>query len=157
MIMTDLSIISRYSRTFFERRLSELELGFPEQMIMMYLNKCDSINQDTIAKHFMLDKGAVAKALSKLEAKEFIERSDNPNNKREKLITITASGKGMIGHLNEELQQWHNILFQGLSKEEIEQVAQAISIIAANAAQVINNKDNLPKQEGKHNDAESEK
>jgi DNA-binding MarR family transcriptional regulator len=82
MYMNCLSIISRYSRTFFERRLAELSIGFTEHSILVYLDKCDVLNQEQIAKHFMLDKGAVAKALNKLEEKNYITRQENPSNKR---------------------------------------------------------------------------
>ena len=46
---------------FLERRLSEINVGYTEHSILMYLNQCDTLNQGQIAKHFMLDKGAVAK------------------------------------------------------------------------------------------------
>lgn len=147
MIMTDLSILSRYSRTFFERRLTENNIGFTEHQIIMYLCKADTVNQDTIAKHFMLDKGAVAKALSKLENKEMIQRIDNPDNKREKLISITPTGQSKIGNLTKELQEWHNVLFQGLSSEEINQFGHIISIMSSNAANTINNKNTQSSKE----------
>lgn len=138
MIMADLSIIGRYSRTYFERRLSEINVGFTEQLILMHLYKCESINQESIAKHFMLDKGAIAKTLSKLEEKDFITRKDNPNNKREKLITITPKGQSIIGYMDEELQEWHNYLFKGLSTEDIKQFTTIVEKISANAVNAIN-------------------
>ncbi len=137
MFMTNLSIISRYSRTYFERKLSEIHVGFTEQLILMYLNKSDVINQENIAKHFLLDKGAIAKALNKLEEKEYIIRMDNPNNRREKLISITDKGQSIIQYMNRELQEWHDYLFEGLSKEEIEQFSATVGKISANAAKVI--------------------
>ncbi len=109
---------------------------------MIYLCKCDTVNQDTIVKHFMLDKGAVAKALNKLEDKEYIFREDNPNNKREKLISITKKGKSVIGYITDELEKWHNYLFQGLRNEEIDQFNRIVEKIAENAAIVINEKKN---------------
>lgn len=147
MIMTDLSILSRYSRTFFERRLAENNIGFTEHQIILYLCKIDSVNQDTIAKHFMLDKGAVAKALSKLENKEFIQRTDNPDNKREKLISITPSGQSKFEYLTKELQEWHEVLFQGMSSEEINQFGRIISIMSSNAVKAINDKYTLTNKE----------
>ena len=91
MFITDLSILTRYSRTFFERRLREINIGFTEQLILRYLYQSEGVNQDTIAKHFMLDKGSIAKTLNKLEKKELIRRTENPNNKREKIISIAPN------------------------------------------------------------------
>lgn len=138
MYMNFLSIISRYSRTFFERRLAELNIGFTEHSILVFINKADVLNQEQIAKHFMLDKGAVAKALNKLEEKNYITRQENPNNKREKLIQITEHGRSIMGLLNDELMEWHNCLFRGLSQDEIEEFKNTIEKVAKNAAIMIN-------------------
>ncbi len=137
MIMTNLSIISRYSRTFFERRLSEYQIGFTEQLILMYLCTCDAVNQETIARHFMLDKGSVAKTLYKLEKKNYITRCNNPDNQREKLITISEHGRSILSLMTEELQQWHNYLFDGLSKDEIDQFTATIEKMSRNAVKII--------------------
>ncbi len=137
MFITDLSILTRYSRTFFERRLRDINIGFNEQLILQYLYKCENVNQDTIAKHFMLDKGSIAKTLNKLEKKNLINRLDNPNNKREKLIIITKDAKKIMGQVGEELQIWHEYLFEGITKEEIAEFNRILSKMSANAVKVI--------------------
>ena len=148
MFITDLSILSRYSRTYFERRLQEINIGFTEQLILLYLYKCESVNQEKIAKHFMLDKGAIAKTLNKLEKKEFITRVDNPSSKREKLISITQNAKEIMGYVNEELLFWHNCLFEGLNPEDIQEFNRILEIMSANAINVINGR-NLENEDAK--------
>lgn len=143
MIMTNLYIISRYSRTFFERRLSEVNVGFTEQLILMYLCKCSSVNQETIAKNFMLDKGSVAKTLNKLEKKKFITKAENPKSKREKLISITDRGQSIMGYMKEEMQEWYDYLFQALSPDEILHFERVVEKIAVNAVNVVNCKENF--------------
>ena len=148
MFITDLSILSRYSRIFFERRLREINIGFTEQLILLYLYKCESVNQEKIAKHFMLDKGAIAKTLNKLEKKEFITRVDNPSSKREKLISITQNAKEIMGYVNEELLFWHNCLFEGLTPEDIQEFNRILGTMSANAINVINGR-NLENEDAK--------
>ena len=92
MFMNSLSIIVRHSKIFLERKLEAFDVGFPEQLILMYLAVDDSVNQETIAHNFMLDKGAIAKTLCKLEKKGLIKRDQNPRNKRENLISIGPNG-----------------------------------------------------------------
>lgn len=141
MYMTSLSIITRYSRTFFERRLSTVKLGFTEHIILMHVTNHDLLNQEQIARHFMIDKGAIAKALGKLEKKNYITRTDNPNNKREKLIQITELGGSLIEFLKEELLFWNNCLFEGLSTDEIEMFISTSGKIADNAVKTMNERD----------------
>lgn len=138
MILTHLSIISRFSRTFFERRLNDKNIGFTEHSLLVYLSKCDTVNQEQIAKHFMLDKGSVAKTLHKLEKKQLISRNDNPENRREKHINITDAGVDLVSMLNAEFQELHHHLFEGLSEKQIEDFVTAIQIISDNAAKIIN-------------------
>ncbi len=137
MFMTNLSILSRVSRTFCERKLNDTNIGFTEQSFLQFLSKSGVVNQDAIAKHFMLDKGSVAKTLSKLEEKELITRKDNPDNKREKLITITDLGKSKSSSYIVEVQELHSFLFEGLTKEEIEQFSNTIEKITQNAIKAI--------------------
>jgi DNA-binding MarR family transcriptional regulator len=114
-----------------------MNIGFTEQTILKFLSKGEVVNQDTIAKHFMLDKGAVAKTLSKLEEKDLILRTDNPSNKREKLITITELGRNKSQTYYDEVKELHSFLFEGLSKEEIEQFTKITEKITQNAIKAI--------------------
>jgi DNA-binding MarR family transcriptional regulator len=138
MILTHLSIISRFSRTFFERRLNDSNIGFTEHSILMHLSKCGTVNQHQIAMYFMLDKGSVAKTLHKLEKKRLISRADNPQNRREKLIKITEEGFNLVTMLNTEFQQLHSSLFEGLSEDDIQAFIWVIQRISDNAAKIMN-------------------
>lgn len=150
MFIADLSIIFRYSRMFCERRLSNINVGFTEALILMYLNDGETVNQETIAKNFMLDKGAIAKTLTKLEEKNLIQRKDNLNNRREKLVTLTKEGKGIFGAMNDEVLEWHEGLFSGLTKQEIDQIVAIINKLATNAINMVN------RREDNFEDTESE-
>ena len=101
VIMNQLSIIVRFCHIFSERKLKEHEIGFPEQIVLMYVSRYKQINQEAIARYYAVDKGAIAKTVGKLEAKGYIERHPNPDNKRENLLSMTESGKKVIGTMSE--------------------------------------------------------
>jgi DNA-binding MarR family transcriptional regulator len=134
MLMSNLSIIVRYSRTFSERALQDYGLGFPEQLILMQLAICENVNQDTFAHHFMIDKGSIAKTICKLEEKKLIKRTENPNNKREKLISIAPMGADILSIMENTLKEWNEVLFSGLTKEEITQFEKLSGLMAENVA-----------------------
>lgn len=136
MLMNYLSIIVRHSKVFCERRLHEFEVGFPEQVILMYLSSNNEVNQDAIAQHFMLDKGAIAKTLRKLEEKDLIKRHQNPENKRENLITISLAGQGILAEMGAALNEWNQYFFEGLSDLEIRQYENITKKIADNVAKL---------------------
>lgn len=149
MIMNSLSIIVRYSKVFCERQLSDYGVGFPEQVILMYLSEKKCVNQDAIAHHFMLDKGAIAKTLKKLEEKGLISRHQNPDNKRENLISLAPGGQDILGVMRNALLEWNESFFEGISEED-ERVYERISEkIADNVARLIENQNaKINKNEG---------
>jgi len=134
--MNNLSIIVRHSRIFCDKSMQKHGIGFPEQVILMYLFGKDPVNQDTIASHFMIDKGSIAKTIVKLEEKAFIERTENQNNKREKLISLSEKGANILGYMNEALNKWNNYLFEGMSFEEIKLIEKLTNIMATNVAKL---------------------
>ncbi|MBI4857524.1 MAG: MarR family transcriptional regulator [Acetobacterium woodii] len=136
MLMNNLSIIVRHSKVFCERRLHDFGVGFPEQVILMYLASNNGVNQDAIAQHFMLDKGAIAKTLRKLEEKGLIERHQNPENKRENLISIAPQGQNILGEMGKALTEWNQYFFEGLSADDIKQYERITNIIADNVAKL---------------------
>jgi DNA-binding MarR family transcriptional regulator len=135
--MTNLSILTRFSRTFCERKLNEMNIGFTEQSVLQFLSNHDNVNQEAIAKHFMLDKGSIAKTLSKLEEKALINRVDNPHNKREKLITVTELGREKSCIYQDEIRELHSFLLEGLTMEEIEEFTRIIEIMTQNAIKAV--------------------
>jgi DNA-binding MarR family transcriptional regulator len=137
MLMTNLSILTRFSRTFCERKLNDRNIGFTEQSVLQFLSDQDNVNQEAIVKHFMLDKGSIAKTLSKLEEKALINRVDNPNNKREKLITITELGRENSYTYQDEIHEFHNFLLEGLTMEEINEFTRIIEIMTQNAIKAV--------------------
>jgi DNA-binding MarR family transcriptional regulator len=136
MLMNNLSIIVRHSKVFCDRRLQDLGVGFPEQVILMFLSAKKGVNQDAIAQHFMLDKGAIAKTVKKLEEKGLIERHQNPENKRENLIAIAPPGQVILVEMEKALAEWNQVFFEGLNDEEIRQYEHVTDIIAANVARL---------------------
>lgn len=136
MLMNNLSIIMRHSRTFCERKLREYDIGFPEQVILMYLSEHKYVSQEDIAKYFMIDKGAIAKSLSKLETKEYVIRKENPVDKRGKLILLSTTGEQILSHMETLLEEWNQYFFMGLSVEEMEQFDRLSKIVADNVANI---------------------
>lgn len=130
--MENMSIIVRYCRSFAEKKLSEFDLTFGEQIIIIFLSKHENVNQDAIAKRYMIDKGMVAKTLNKLEEKGFILRKQNPDNKRENIISLTQIGTDILNNIRAVFEEWNEILCEGMSTEDIACVKRLTGKMAEN-------------------------
>ncbi|MEG0292045.1 MAG: MarR family transcriptional regulator [Anaerovoracaceae bacterium] len=133
MLMNELSIIVRQMRVFAEREFKDIELGFPEQIVLMALSSVKCSNQETIASILEIDKGAITKTLVKLETKGFIKREENPGNKREKLIIKTLKADEFMNQMRNSLQIWNDKMSQGLTAEEIAIGEKVIKQMAINS------------------------
>ncbi|MEG1496638.1 MAG: MarR family transcriptional regulator [Clostridiales bacterium] len=135
--MNELSMIVRQMRVFSERKLQNRNLGFPEQLVLMYLSQGRECNQEQIAQHLGIDKGAIAKTIGKLEAKGLIKRQENPENKREKRISITAQANAVLGEMSQILQEWNDNIYAGISSEDIKEMERIIGKMAKNSNKLI--------------------
>jgi len=132
-MMNNFSIIVRYGHIFAERSMKEFDLGFPEQVVMMYLANGKQMNQDSIAKHYRLDKGAIAKTVLKLENKQLIIRKQNPDNKRENLLSLSPEGNKILGIMHHRLLDWNLKLYEGISEEDKKELERITNIMTKNA------------------------
>ena len=132
MFMSDVSIIVRKMRLIAEAHLDEFGIGFPEQLVIMYLGAHGTSNQASIANELEIDKGSIAKTIGKLEAKGLVRREENPRNRREKSVELTHSAEDLVGTMRSIHRELDDTMFAGLSADEIEATCDALSKIARN-------------------------
>ena len=87
---------------------------------------------ERIARYLDIDKGAVAKTVAKLEGKGYVERTVNPENKREKLVVATDKATRVFDKMKREYDAISARMFSGLSQDEIEQLQTSLRTIAEN-------------------------
>jgi DNA-binding MarR family transcriptional regulator len=134
MEMDNMSILVRYCRIFTERKLREFDLTFGEQIIIMFLSTHENVNQEIISKTYMIDKGMIAKTLDKLEQKGFVMRRQNPENKRENIVSLRQKGIDILVNMSAVLAEWNDILYEGISEDEVESVKRITGRMVENVA-----------------------
>ena len=132
MFMSDVSVIVRKMRLIAEANLGKYGIGFPEQLVMMYLGANGSSNQTAIAERLEIDKGSITKTTSKLESKGLILRKVNPDNRRENRIEVSPAGHKILQAMRSAHKELNEVMFAGLSKEAIEVTCDTLSVIADN-------------------------
>ena len=135
--MYKMSMIVRYSRIFSDRKLKKYDMNFGEEVIVMYLAANSGINQEAIAKHFMIDKGAIAKSINRLEEKQYIIKKQNPDNKRENLLWLSEKGMEIIEEMRGILEEWNALLYKDMTEEEVETVNGLIDRMAGNVIEEV--------------------
>ena len=118
MLHCGLSILARGSEIFMTRCLADFGLTATEVVILRYLYDAVSPVQEDVSEHFMLDRGAIARTLRRLEEKEIIKRYENPNNRREKMIAITDKGLELKSFCFGLTDLWQETILSGISEDD---------------------------------------
>ena len=103
----------------------------------MILSSEEGVNQDEIAAHFHLDKGTVARALKKLEDKNYLFREVDTQNRRKHLIYLTEKGKSIIPKIVDVDNEWENSLCSQFSNENYSQLFNTLKVLAMNGLEKI--------------------
>jgi MarR family transcriptional regulator, temperature-dependent positive regulator of motility len=113
------SLINRSKFVFLNDRLIPLGLSAGQFPVLMLLSQEQNIMQDTLVRHFHLDKGTIARAARKLEDGGYIRRIIDPGNRRAVRLFLTEKGEGVIPLLLGINREWENIISASLSEEEM--------------------------------------
>lgn len=96
-------------RQFIQKKFREnnVDLTYEMHQIMACLWKQDGINQQVLADTTLKDKASVTFLIDNLSKRELVTRKEDPNDRRSKLIFLTAKGK----QLGKKVQPWLEEMF----------------------------------------------
>lgn len=81
--------IAREAGRFCNRALEGADLTPGEQDLLQAVRKQSDCTQEQLADKLGRDKGAVTRSVQNLERKGYLLRRTNPDNRRQKLLTVT--------------------------------------------------------------------
>lgn len=80
----------------------------------------------------MLDRYRISKICSQLEDEGLITRYQNPENKRENILELTAEGNHVIQDFIQSARKANQHIYNGMSDEQVEDFFRSLSTILAN-------------------------
>ncbi len=110
------SLLNRSKIVFLNERLRPLDLSAGQLPVLMLLAREQNIMQDTLVRHYHLNKGTIARAARKLEDGGYIRRIIDTGNRRAVRLFLTEKGEHAVPLLQSINQEWENCITQGLSE-----------------------------------------
>ena len=132
------SITTRGQAIFLNDRLRPLRLSAGQFPVLLLLAKEQNITQETLVRHYRLDKGTIARAVRKLETAGYIRRIVDPDNRRAVRIFLTETGEKIVPVLKSINREWEEFVCAGLSPEERTTLNDLTRIVAKNSLQIMN-------------------
>jgi DNA-binding MarR family transcriptional regulator len=117
---------SMHERTRFAKSTG---LSMPQFGILMQLHHKGRCGVSEIGERFDITNAAASQLVEKLVQAGYLERAEDPNDRRVKQLNLTAKGEKLIENGAQERYRWLDELTSQLSVEEQTKVAEALEIL----------------------------
>jgi DNA-binding MarR family transcriptional regulator len=117
-------------------------LSMPQFSILMQLHHKGPCGVSEISEHFDVTAAAASQLVDKLVQAGYLERAEDPTDRRAKLLTLSVTGQDLINQGTEERYRWMDDLAAILSAEEQEKVSEALILLtnAVEKMEIVNRK-----------------
>lgn len=119
-------------------------LSMPQFSILMQLHHKGPCGLSEISERFDVTAAAASQLVDKLVQAGYLEREEDPHDRRAKLLTLSDTGRALIDQGTEERYRWMEELASNLSVDEKTKVVEAMTILIE-AAKTLEQKANLHK------------
>ena len=99
------------------RRLMEHDLTLAELVVLRQMQR-GSLTVAAVADCLQLSPSAASRAIDRLVRDGLIRREENPDDRRQKLITMTAAGQGLVGEMEAIFAERQRQIVASLNDEE---------------------------------------
>jgi len=111
-------------------------LSMPQFSVLMQLHHKGACGMSAISEQFEVTPAAASQLVDKLVQSGLIQRVEDPNDRRAKLLNLTDKGRDLIRQGIEERYRWVEELAGKLTAEERAQISDALNIMTRAAQEV---------------------
>ena len=104
-------------------------LSMPQFSILMQLHHKGPCGMSEVSDRFDISPAAASQLVDKLVHAGYLERAEDPSDRRAKLLTLSIKGKELIQQGTEERYRWMDDLTSKLNAEERAKVVEALNIL----------------------------
>ena len=111
-------LISSYGQ-YYEKNFKNNDLTLNEYTVLLRIRMQNVATQYDLVNLFKVSDSYMAKLLRKFEDADYIERHENPENRRKKLLKLTDSGIKKTDEIIDVIQSWEDKVTSDISSEEL--------------------------------------
>jgi DNA-binding MarR family transcriptional regulator len=111
-------------------------LSMPQFSVLMQLHHKGACGMSQISERFEVSPAAASQLVDKLVHSGFIQRVEDPSDRRAKLLSLTDKGREFIQQGIEERYRWVEDLAKKLTAEERAQISEALNIMTEAAKEL---------------------
>lgn len=123
---------ARAFRAHMERRTQEIGLPFSQAIVLMYLHHHNSSSLAEMARDLCFAHPSVLRQVDALEEAGYVERKPHPEDRRVKVIELTATGKAQVELLIEIAEDIQRQVTVGFKSDEIKELRESLQKLIRN-------------------------
>ena len=125
----------RAARQIVNESLRPLNLSSAEGNILLHLlTQGQEMRQERLVEQLDVSKPAISRALSSLEAKGFVSRHQDPDDRRAYRVRLTDTARQIGPAVEQAYNQLYALAMQGISPEELEEFLRLFGRVSDNFA-----------------------
>ncbi len=111
-------------------------LSMPQFSILMQLHYKGTTGLSEISERFDISAAAASQLVEKLVQSGYLERAEDPNDRRAKNLRLTPSGAKLVNDGIQERYRWMEELASNLNEEDHAKISDALTILTQAAKQM---------------------
>ncbi|MEN8702234.1 MarR family winged helix-turn-helix transcriptional regulator [Bacillus infantis] len=119
-ILREIGMIARALDSISNIEFKEHDLTKGQYLYVVRICENPGIIQEKLAEMVKVDRTTAARAIKKLEMNGFIEKKDDPDNKKIKRLNPTEKGSSVYPFIKSENDYSNKIALEGFTEEEAE-------------------------------------
>ena len=119
----------------FKRFMDESDLSVSQVGTIMHLHHCGNAGISDVAEHLGITAPAVSQMVDRLVQQGVLERTEDPQDRRSKQISLTARGKALVEDGIRFRQQWMEHITTAFTPAEQEGIIEALTLLTKAARQ----------------------
>lgn len=104
-------------------------LSMPQLGILMQLHYKGTTGLSEISERFNISAAAASQLVEKLVQSGYLERAEDPSDRRAKNLRLTAGGAKLVGEGIQERYRWMEKLAGNLNMEDNKKILEALTIL----------------------------
>lgn len=134
-----IALLFRKNSCLLERKVAGMGLCYGQIPYIIAIMDKGGQTQDALAAYRHVNRAATARMLKTMETAGFITRTENPENRRQKLVWPTKKTEALVDDLLEILTKHNDMILNGLSRQEKLQFLSMLDRVIANVDTLLEN------------------
>jgi DNA-binding MarR family transcriptional regulator len=121
-ILREIGMIARALDSISNIEFKEFDLTKGQYLYLVRICENPGIIQEKVAEMLKVDRTTAARSIQKLEMNGFIEKKEDPHNKKNKKLFPTEKGKNIYPFIKREHDYSDNVALEGFTESEEETI-----------------------------------